>query len=217
MSTARTLEIQFGFRSPVARPSFPIHLDAVLLYASAPTPEAEPAARALLDAAIETVGEGDARVYCCSAIEFAEVESFTRFNTRRFEVDVLAGDIESGVVSAKASSKADTARGDVKGLLADIPMMWVSGAKAYARVRDMDAFEQLLANVRQIGKFGRLGYGRVSRIEFDPESSAPDEAWMRRVLPFAVEGSAPLRATVSPPYWDRRRAIDAYLHPALVS
>lgn len=216
MMAGRTVEVRFGFRSPVAKPSYPIHFDAVLLYANAVTPEQEPSVRELLDRAVASHGEGERRIYCCSALSFIEAETFTRFNTRRFEVDVMARDIDAGLLRAKPGSKVDTQRGDVKGLLADIPMMWASQARAYARVTDLEAFKQLLASVRQIGKFGRLGSGRVRSIEFDPESQAPDDAWMRRVLPFAVDGAAPLRATVSPPYWDRRRIQDAYLHPALL-
>ena len=47
--SARLVEIRFGFRTAVAMPSFPIHLDAVLLYANAPRPDLETKARELLD------------------------------------------------------------------------------------------------------------------------------------------------------------------------
>lgn len=216
MSTGDCIEVVFHFKGPVARPAHPIHLDAVLLYANAPTPDLEDAARKLLDEAVQSVGEGQHRVYCCSAIAFNEVETFTRFNTRRLDLSTYAEDIASGLVSAKASSVVDTSRGDIKGMLADIPMMWVSEAKAYVRVKNTAAFDQLMRGVRQIGKFGRLGYGRVFAPEYNTADPVADDAWMRRVLPFAVEGAAPIRATVSPPYWDRRRVIDAFVHPSLL-
>ena len=215
--SARLVEIRFGFRTAVAMPSFPIHLDAVLLYANAPRPDLETKARELLDRAIEVRGEGDDRVYCCSALRFDVNEQFVRYNTRHIDMRTYAKDIESGVLRDRAATAVNLNSGNVKGLLVEIPMMWVKDARAFEMVKSQEALDLLLDNVRQIGKYARTGCGIVSSIETDTMTSESQNRWMERVLPFYVDGAAPIRATVFPPYWNRLKIRDAFLHPALLT
>lgn len=209
------IELTFELASPLTRPAMPIHLDAVLLYASidAGMPEAE--ARRLLDEALDRQMHASGPVYCASALLFEPGQPFTRFATRHFSVDVMARDIRNGVVDARAESKVDTASGPVRGRLTFIPMMWTRRAKAWVQCRSPDALNELLSNVQYIGKSKNLGFGRVTSIL--PSVGSNPDAWMRRILPFPVDGAAPLRATVRPPYWDRSSIQDSYMHPDLIS
>lgn len=210
------LEVRMTFSSPVTRPKMPIHFESALLYASVFAGVDEAEARQLLDAAIHYEGEGAQGVYCASAILFDPPHHFVRFATRRFELDQFARDIRSGVVRARESSKVDRKSGPVRGWLEETPMMWVAGARAWLLCKDLEALGTLLGRLRFVGKHSKLGNGRISGV---PEVFFSNErdAWKRRILPFEVEGSQELCATVRPPYWDRRTIQNSYLHPALLS
>lgn len=212
----RPLEVRFKLTSPVTRPKHPIHLDAALVYASIFEGMPEHEAFELLNAAIVSQGEGAKHVYCASAIFFDPQHHFTRFATRRFDLNELTRDIASGVTSTKSTTAVNLSSGAVRGRLDSIPMMWASTARAWLLCKNEDALANLLGNIRYIGKHSRLGAGRIDGV---PDVFESDEAgaWMRRVLPFPVEGAAPIQATVRPPYWDKSTIQKAFLPPALLS
>jgi CRISPR type IV-associated protein Csf3 len=208
------LRIEFGFRTPLTRPDHPIHLDSVLLYANIFAGVPENDARALLDRAIETYGEGEDRVYCASALFFDIDLSAVRFRTRRISVENYSSDIQSGLVRSNVTNQINTSRGEVKGMLQEIPIMWASKGTAWARIKDMDALGELLSRTNYVGKYSMQGYGQIGSVDVF-ESEDPD-AWQRRLLAHEVPGSAKLHATISPPYFDRSRQRIAYMHPYLL-
>lgn len=208
------LRLEFGFRTPLTRPDHPIHLESVLLYANifAGVPENE--ARALLDRAIETHGEGDDRIYCASALFFDIAHTNVRFRTRRICLESYSDDVQSGLVRSKITNQISTDRGEVKGMLQEIPMMWVAKATAWLRVKDMEALGDLLSRTNYVGKYSMQGYGEISSVDaFESEEAS---AWERRLLPYEVPGAAKLQATISPPYFDRSRLRTAWMHPYLL-
>ncbi|WP_273457007.1 hypothetical protein [Nevskia ramosa] len=209
------LELSFRFLSPITRPGMPIHLDAVLLYANIDAGMPEAQARALLEDAVDATGEGENRVYCASALLFDVELPFTRFATQKLSTLEFARAIHEGAVRDNINNKVDCERGSLKGRMAFIPMMWAPRAKAWLRCKSPEALNTLLANVQYVGKYSNNGYGQVGSIE--PVEAANPDAWQRRILPFEVDGAAQLRATTVPPYWDRTKARNAFMHPDLIS
>ncbi|MDO8728575.1 MAG: hypothetical protein Q7K26_01640 [bacterium] len=97
-----------------------------------------------------------------------------------------------------------TASGQQRGYQWLTASRWVRDITAYG-VGDIDAIEYYLTqHIKYIGKVGRNGYGRVASI--DVSSHDREDDWRLRVLPLDEPGKAgfsyaTVQACIRPPYW----------------
>ncbi len=213
--------LSFQLETPLVRPSMPIHIESALLYAAIFSGMPETEAQTYLDAAIPFNGDRESGCYEASAILFTPTLTFTRFVTRHFSVDDYSRDIARGVVNARPASMVNLQSGPIRARLDHFPMLWATGGSAWLNILDLDAFGELVHCFTHVGKHTANGFGRLKILptgrRYSLTHADDPNAWQRRILPFPVDGAEPIRATVRPPYWDRRNQQDAYMHPSLIS
>ena len=204
------LRINFTLERPMRVPEYPIHLDALLAWASVHLADqagsAEPYA-AQDDLPLQEHGEGDDRVWCASQLLFVPLAPPEQWvMTKRFESDSLAA--RKGTVFTDGPNKLTQGTGPFKSFMWSESVQWVETVTAYA-VGDPAKIESLLAEVKSIGKLRRHYMGAIVSRAITEDARAY-EAWKLRVMPTHEPGYEPVQATTRPPYWDRTKQRIAY-------
>ena len=226
------LKVTFKLASPLFMDSeYPVHLDALLAYAVVQDAENNGEddcwARAdeFLDGVLEKshrTGESEPWVWKASKL-FVQVSSTVQFTNqiRKSDPEMYFDDMHSeqnpngvwvtGFMKDGSARKINpetfginTASGQQRGYQWLAASRWVREVTAYA-VGDLAAVEYYLkTHIRNLGKVGRNGFGRVSSIEVEPHACEDD--WRLRVLPMGMTGKAgavyaPVQACLRAPYW----------------
>lgn len=207
------LRVEILFDSPITEPTYPIHLDALVAWAAVEEAYENDAEEPLL--AQEALPFDRAQgVWCASALSFdACAPPFTVATTKKTDLSAIA-EASNGGVLRSAPNKLSINAGPWRQALVYSQCQIVSKAEAWC-VGDAQRLRELLGRVSYVGAKRRNGRGRVFFIDVVKDSSASSR-WRERILPEAAEGYLPIQAVTSPPYWDRARVTDAWVHPNVV-
>ena len=227
----RPLKVVFHLGSPLMVDSErPIHLDAIVASAVAAEAEAighDDAWRAADDLSeyFEKSVHENGWVWKASALYFephARCDAlFVPFNmVRRSDPDLFYDDLDRGRWSPErkinpSTFKIDTGSGQQRGYQWVAQARLMKQATAWA-IGDPGAVQSALERIDHIGKMGRNGFGRVTRVEVGAADASDVDRWMLRTLPVGMAGMAgvhyePTMACLRAPYWrktDRVMAID---------
>lgn len=215
--------VEFTFSAPVVQPSeYPIHLDGLIAYSVMKEleelGEADPwAASADLSHILERT-EGDSWVWKASMLIFSPAESFDFQNMiRKSDPERYMDDLTAGLWAPKREVRPETFRidtrsGQQRGYQWLSPMQWMKSAVAYG-IGDMEMVHEALSRLEYIGKMGRNGFGRISKIQVS-EASDHVDAWKLRVLPPEIMGKEgiryePVQACLRAPYWRKTDRVKA--------
>lgn len=229
------LRIEIDLVTPMASPSMPIHLDALLAYAvtedalsAMEKPDggqdpvrdlAEPALESVLDKAQQD-GEW---VWMASALLPEDVgDAYLRMWTRKTDPYDIAERVGDGQIAVRSKFPlkpfallVDTVRGPLKNHFNFYPVREVGKLVAWC-MGDADAIYDLLeAHIQHVGQRRRSGHGKVKAIRVIPDAEA-EIRWKMRVLPWKEECYLPMQAAFRPPYWAIENRLQAFCPPAIL-
>ena len=230
MSGMQPLRLEWTLATPMVASAHPLHLDALVAYAVTE--------RALRDGLVtqgliadlanelpiqRAVRDGS---WCwqASALTLEGGQHSMRYWTRKTDAHDLARRIEAGQIAGRYkfplkpyAIKIDTVRGMFKQHFKFYPVRQISKAVAWC-VGNPDELGELLdpaaGLVTVLGAKARMGHGRIASLDITVDERA-NELWQRRVMPWSVDGSVPVRMAVRPPYWQVENVMDAYADPGL--
>lgn len=241
----QALKVTFKLASPLFLDSeYPVHLDALLAYACVQEMQdaGEDDCWAKTDSALGELLErshgdavGDPWVWKASKL-FVQAASSIQFanQIRKSDPEMYFEDLHSdanpsgvwvtGFMKDGTARKfnpetfgINTASGQQRGYQWLAASRWVKEVTAFA-VGDVDLIrEYLTRHIRNLGKVGRNGFGRVASIEVAAHDGEDD--WRLRVLPVGMAGKegagyAQVQACLRAPYWrktDRVLAMEPIL------
>lgn len=215
----QALEIQFTFASAVSPPDTPTHLDGLLAYAMVQRrllDEPDVADVALLgeDLPLAKLQQDSEWAWHASMLHFIPAgDAYLQFATRRTDAQRLVGMLAEGGVEGMRGAQLDLGSGRLRNFAWYYPLQQMSRAVAYA-VGDKDAVEDLLQDIKAIGKKHQQGNGLVAGVTVAAASTPEEDEQfrtqaMRRFLPFPLDGYAPIQGACKAPYWrnDNRRIV----------
>lgn len=202
----KPLKITFNLASRMVDPDKPIHLDGLLAWA-----RVQQAIRAdepnpynfgnNLPLAKET--QDSLSVWKASALLFERkhVESFA-FTKRNDPHDIAIKKRENnkGILEFGKKNKVDLQRGAYKQFQDFIPTIWPNKIVAYC-VGDKTEIKNLLNEISFLGKYSRMGLGKIKSIQIEEDDTA-HELWQQRFMPWPLDEYFPLTGKATPPYWD---------------
>lgn len=230
MGTMQPLRLEWTLATPMVAGAHPLHLDALAAYAVTE--------RSLRDGMVTQGRIADLAnelplqrasqlgTWCwkASALTLEGGQHSMRYWTRKTDTDDVARRIEAGQIDGRYkfplkpyAIKVDTVRGLFKQQFKFYPVRQIAKAVAWC-VGDPDELGELLdpaaGLVTALGAKSRMGHGRIASLEITIDERAND-LWQRRVMPWPVEGGAPVRMAVRPPYWQVENVVDAYVNPSV--
>lgn len=148
------------------------------------------------------VAPSGAWCWCASALHFEREAHAGRSMTamvRRTEVDDLLGLQAEGALRSRAT-KVNLASGPQRNFLLRFDLTYARTATAWM-LGDAAAVQDLLGDVKHLGKKGASGFGVVNDFSVTqvPESECH---WQRRAMPSPHSTHVPTAAALRPPYWD---------------
>lgn len=205
----RPLKVTWKLSSPVALPTYPIHLDALLAWAKVN--------RAIQEGGYENPFEEQENLPLESANETwkasrlvfeAAAEPFLVPFIRKANVVEFADDRRRGYYESNRNSFT-LGTGPYKAFDMRLPAQIMSKATAWC-VGNKEEIESLLCDVTAIGKWSKNGYGAVSSFTVEAAPAEEIEFWRNRVLPAHRSDLllpdvpyAPSAGRCRPPYWDK--------------
>lgn len=207
------LRVELTLQTPMIEPAFPIHLDALLAWAA--VEEATELSRrdpltAQEELPLQRVGE----VWAASALQFTQVATpTTTFTTKRTDVGLIADSLNTGAVT-RAANKLSLNSGPFRQALTFHQTRQPESAVAWC-VGERSDIERLLDRISYLGARRRLGHGEIGSRIVSTDKSAHTR-WKERIMPEPADGYFPVRAVLSPPYWDRTREKNAWVHGNVV-
>lgn len=131
-------------------------------------------------------------------------EGFPITMTSRINLQRAAEDRDSGLLLLR-SSKPNTAGGPFKGSIFAETAQWIDELVAFA-VGDIDAVQEILANLEFIGSRRAQCFGRVASFKIEPEDGAGPLAWAHRTMPIGSDLAFPQSMQLAvgntrAPYW----------------
>lgn len=223
----KPLKLTWRLVSPIVVSAYPLHLDALVAFATAEEGKQQDLAawdmNATLELPFERAVKGGLECWKASALQAVEPgEHSMRFWTRKSDPYDYAARLEAGQLDVKTKIplksygiKFDQVRGQFKQMYKWLPVRSVQHLQAWC-IGDEDRINELLAPaagyITYLGPKTRMGYGRVAEFTCEVDVSAR-ENWMKRVLPWHEEGFVQVEAATQPPYWDIENRRAAWLHP----
>lgn len=166
-----------------------------------------------LDGIIDVAKYEDSNVYKASIIRVPTIDSEQLTLTRRTEIDAIClGTVGEGgfLLNNGNKNKIDLGKGQYRNWVFYLPTSEVMGEAIAYCVGDKDKIEDLLRDVRHIGRKGTIGYGKVMAIKVE-EALNDGDKWLDRHLPLEAEivhmhvgeSHAHSHGSITAPYWDR--------------
>ena len=229
------LEITFEMAGgEVSPPQHPLHLDALLAYAmvrsrmdpsdpDAPT-SVEDLERIGRNLPLELETRGCDSVWKASALHYegvmgrdsrflirsVDVEDFARAIYRR-EVKFGKLDLDD---NPDGDRKVNTKSGPYRSHQEFYPVAVVRQIKAWC-YGDRDGIEDLLGLITHIGPYRRTGLGEVRGFRVEQCAEEVADRWVRRFMPWAMDGYARIYAACEAPYWEPKNRREAWCPPDL--
>lgn len=204
------LRVAFRLIRPMCVPAHPIHLDALLAWASVQEAERlgrEDAFAAQDDLPLEEYRSNGQKVWCASQLLITpQSPPMQMVMTKRFEIDALAR--AKGKAFSGGPNKLAMGTGPYKAFVINQPIQWTDTVVAYA-IGERERVIELLAYIHSIGKQRRNQMGKISTCTVTEDVRA-NRAWKLRLMPDPMDGYLPIEATIAPPYWDKTRRQRAY-------
>lgn len=206
--------VTFRFANLVSVSDSPTHLDGLLAWAS--VEQARRNDDADLDraaASLPLARSGEPEVFCASALQF-DYMSPPSFRTlvRKTDVDDYAAALAHGRISlARPRDQLPVGAGPLRNYLVSYSVRQAAAATAWC-IGDIDAVRNLLAEIKHVGRFGRMGYGLIveTTVEHDEEAVAK---WKLRHLPWREDGYIPCLGNFQAPYWDKTTMTEVFSPP----
>ncbi|WP_328984728.1 hypothetical protein [Thiorhodovibrio winogradskyi] len=200
--------VEWSLITPMVAPTQPMHLDALLAWASVDQANGDIAAQEALPLARMTPVDAPERwVWKASRLRGDIVHRYQMPMFRAFEPWHWGEDFGRIYTSSKTTMTGGS--GPYKSYKFLIEMIVVPRVMAWG-VGDIDAVDQLLQRVRHLGRLRRLDCGRVGHCCVREDAVAL-EGWKERVLPVPEAGYYEVAQGIRPPYWDRHGHTRAYL------
>jgi CRISPR type IV-associated protein Csf3 len=208
------LRVEFKFANLVSISDQPLHLDGLLAWAA--VEQARRDGEEDLDRAAVTLPllrRGDPKVWCASALTFDYLTppSF-RMLVRKTDVEDYAEAISSGRIKlAKSRDQLPVMSGPLRDHLVPYSVRQADRALAWC-LGDVESVRALLAEIRHVGRYGRMGYGLVTSISVEQDVEA-EWKWKLRHLPWREEGYLPCIGNYRAPYWDKATMTEVFAPP----
>jgi CRISPR type IV-associated protein Csf3 len=209
------LRVTFRFANLVSVSDSLLHLDGLLAWAA--VERARQQGETDLDRAAESLPlarQGKPEVWCASALQF-DYRSPPSFRTlvRKTDVDDYVDAIVKGRIKlAKPRDQLPVGSGPLRNYLVSYAVRQADFAVAWC-VGDAQAVRGLLAQIRHVGRFGRMGYGLIEKVSVDRDDAAK-EMWKLRHLPWREDGYLPCIGNFRAPYWDKTTMTEVFAPPA---
>lgn len=198
------LRITFTLGSPMVEPEDPIHLDALLAWASVDKAR-EAGDTSPLDAQnalpLSRIERGDQWCWQASWISCTPVERFQPSHTLKVCREHAAMMRRTGIL--RTSFKVtDTSRGFTKAGLYSCSLLVVNQAIAYC-VGNREEIASLLSRLHGLGKRTRAGAGDILGIDVEPDEDAIEYSFQRNLPWPEAEDYVVVEGNVMAPYWDK--------------
>lgn len=223
-------KVTFKLASPLFMDSeYPVHLDALLAYASVQAMEAEGITDSwskaddymLENAMLERTDGPDwvwkaSKLFVNAASEIMFTNQIRKSDPEMYFDDLVTESNPDGVLVTgfmkdgtprkinPETYRINTTSGQERGYQWLAASRWVADVVAYG-IGDIDQVACYLTDhIKHLGKVGRNGLGRVASITVTPHDVSDD--WMLRVLPERMAGKsgqayATVQACIRAPYW----------------
>lgn len=213
-------KVTFRFISPVVTDSeYPIHLDALIAWAAVNEAEAAGSDDAWaegddLSFALDSAENEHGRVWKTSRLIFTPLTERVQMNMiRKSDPEKTMEDYDAGHFKhPRTVNSINTNSGQYRAYQMFIAHQWIEKAEAWG-VGDIEVVKILLSRLRNVGKKGSNGFGRIESFDVEPCSEA-DVQWRLRVLPHGMEGVpgvtyAPGFHCLRAPYWENLKQVEA--------
>jgi CRISPR type IV-associated protein Csf3 len=195
------------FKSPMAEPRMPIHLDGLLSALRVAEDENIHWNLTQHDLPLAKFTTDSDWCFKASAFKVTRIsEPAEWMMTGRINLTRAAEDRKSGLLQLR-SAKPVTAGGPFKTSKFSVTIIWAR-LEAWG-IGDIDRVRELLAGCEQIGSRRSSSFGQVDTIEVDPIDEAACQ-WYLRNLPAGTETTfsgatyVPAIGNLKAPYWDRK-------------
>lgn len=230
----RALKLTWQLATPMVAGAFPVHLDALLVYATAqqnraiaPNDLASWDESRDMDLPLEREVRGDQWCWKASALVPEKTHGHSlRFWTRPSDPYDYAQRLQGGEFTTKTkfplkpySLVFDQQRGLFKNMFKFYPVRDIKTVHAWC-VGDEDRILELLSPeagyVTYLGAKSRMGHGRIISFEMTDAENEEVGFWAKRVLPWQEVGAVSLMAAVHPPYWNPQARQVAWADPTIL-
>jgi CRISPR type IV-associated protein Csf3 len=230
----KPLRVEFDLATPIALPSMPIHLDALLAYAvtedaieALGNDQGQAMIRDLADNFLpDILGRHEApegTTWQASALTPEGIgESWQCMWTRKTDPYDYAMRLKDGTIASRAKWPLkpyaliiDTVRGPMKNSFEFYGVRDIKRLKAWCIGEEEAIRDVLESRIRWIGKRGKNDHGRVIAVRV-AEDDAAMEKWKLRILPWQEPGYVPVQAAHKPPYWAIENRTLSYLPPEIL-
>jgi hypothetical protein len=195
-------------QSPVVVSTNPLHLDALLLYVTTSLRQ-----NSSLPIATSSTPRGGTFYRASAMILTAPIRSY--------EYSVYTRSVPPFPETVYSRRRLDIARGPAKSEMV-VARHCMPGAVVFYGVGDIGAIREIMMYVTHISKLRRVGFGAVKGFRIDPideDFSVVANGRLVRTVPDdcpEVAAADPYSmvhtvATVRPPYWDRSKAVPAFV------
>lgn len=203
-------------RGAFAEPSYPIHLDALVIWAESQRIGAPPIISGNIEVPETPIVTGPGDVPLASAAEYKILQRGRRYVHRRHPIpeSFERARIKSPSMTPKNGPTKSLRRPESLVYPTDGILVW------FASVRDTSWLRDLLQCITHVGRLTGHGYGKVQKwevVDVDPWEGFPllRDRYPLRVLPKSHAGVAgDARQGIAcprPPYWDRGRQCECYV------
>lgn len=209
MQTNHTpLKVEFTIRngSPIREPKHLIHLDALLAFAAVERSMAKGAEdfSAQEKLPLDTITHKDAihPVWAASALHYEPAMKELRYWSRKTIVESVARAQGDGYLRIRGD-KLSTSSGPWKSYSEFEPLIHVRTLTAWC-IGDKAQVEDLLADIRFIGKRRSKGYGEIATLTVSTDEAAHEKVKRRTLTWQEDDRYVPMLCGTKPPYFEKR-------------
>lgn len=213
-------KVTFRFESPLVVDSeYPIHLDALIAWAVSDEAEQGGSDDAWAEAddlsfVLDAAENEHGRVWKASRLVFTPCTERIPMNMiRKSNPGAVLEDYDAGrFAHARAVNLIKTGSGQYRAYQMFINYQWMVKAEAWG-VGDIETTKELLGRLRNVGKKGANGFGRIESIDVAPCDKA-EVRWRLRVLPLGMDGVPGVDYATGyhclrAPYWKKLNRVEA--------
>ena len=200
------LKITFTFLTELVESYHPIHFDSIVAYLVTQENGGN-----WENIKLPIAKEND--IYMASALKFNRTGRRLAFRKRGFDQELFIEGLDNFIDTRTRTLR--TASGPYKNYAWHTPVFTANSAEAWC-IGEREPLSHLINQLRSIGPLGKLGYGAIKSvtIEYDEQARV---LWQHRVLPWRPNDKEfyPINATCEPPYWDKRKLQEAWIHESV--
>ena len=217
----QTLKITFQLVTPVIVGDHPLHFDGLLAWSKVQRALADDERDPFsfqTDLPLERTG----RVWKASQVYFEPGPAIRESVIKKHEIQSMA--VHKDTIWSGSVDKPSNGSGKYKAFLFYRDAKWSPSAVAWC-VGDKNEVEDLLADIKYLGKCSRIGFGEIASISVQVVSDKESEYWRLRTFPADQKNEAlpgieyaGLISNIQAPYWDRATMVGSVTpieHPVL--